>query len=542
MDAVKNESIVAFASLKKHGWKAELPGSLRQQALDKAMQELCKEKVQTVVARDLVSSLLNLSRLNRRQNQNTSSRALLDAGYLKMKYLGESHPDSWSTDGSSSDSNHSEDDSDDEAPRPNIAPSFKVSRDDVVDATHLTTPSEDDLMDPVHIVDPDSVGADDWSIHTGSDSDNDSKHSDSGNDDDWSIHTGSDSDNDSKHDSDNDSKHDSDSEDDENPLDWSSQNTPSTSQQYPDWTQPDIDKNPSPAIFYGQTHPPPTEPISPHRQVPHGQAPHPTLGTDPDDWSYVPVAVENSNRLNDLSDSLSNVSITQAKTDLLEEQKQDAKRAKLLDKMSNDLVEETIAEAHGELTQSAETKRVERLRQWMDSAKNYYEVLGVARNADNQTIRKMYLKLSKLYHPDKLLGVAWSSEAQKFLTSAYTTLMDPERRIEYDQTLAPIDEAIHQMNQNPEPSPSEVKQKQEMTELRNELHKHSEQYGPRVKPRTSVKNQRPFNSLTRQEQLERARQELKDRKTELRRNKMNVDWKDTDMDTGAGLTRRLRPL
>ena len=507
MDAVKNESIVAFASLKKHGWKAELPGSLRQQALDKAMQELCKEKVQTVVARDLVSSLLNLSRLNRRQNQNTSSRALLDAGYLKIKYLGESHPDSWSTDGSSSDS-------DDDAPRPSIAPSFKVPPDDVVDATHLTTPTgEDDLMDPVHIVDPDSVGADDWSIHTGSD----------------------DSDNDSKHDSYN--EHDSDSEDDENPLDWSSQNTPSTSELYPDWKQPDIDKNPSPAIFYGQTRPPPTEPSSPHLQ-----APHPTLGTDPDDWSYVPVAVENSNKLNDLSDSLSNVSITQAKTDLLEEQKQDAKRAKLLDKMSNDLVEETIAEAHGELTQSAETKRVERLRQWMDSAKNYYEVLGIARNADNQTIRKMYLKLSKLYHPDKLPGVEWSTEAQKFITSAYTTLMDPERRIEYDQTLAPIDEAIHQMRQNPEPSPSEVKQKQEMTELRNELHKHSEQYGPRIKPRTSAKNQRPFNSLSRQEQLERARQELKDRKTELRRNRMNVDWKDTDMDTGAGLTRRLRPL
>ena len=506
VEAVKNESIVSYTEIKKHGWTAKLPHALREQALDKAMSVLTKDSVQHVVARDLISSLLNISRLDWKQNQNTAWRALHDAGYLKIKYLGESHPDSWSTDGSSSDSNHSEYDSDDEAPRPSIAPRFKVPPDDVVDATHLTTG------------DPDSVGADDWSIHTGSD----------------------DSDNDSKHDSYN--EHDSDSEDDENPLDWSSQNTPSTSELYPDWKQPDIDKNPSPAIFYGQTRPPPSEPISPHRQVPH-----PTLGTDADDWSYVPVAVENSNRLNDLSDSLSNVSITQAKTDLLEEQKQDAKRAKLLDKMSNDLVEETIAEAHGELTQSAETKRVERLRQWMDSAKNYYEVLGVARNADNQTIRKMYLKLSKLYHPDKLPGVEWSTEAQKFITSAYTTLMDPERRIEYDQTLAPIDEAIHQMRQNPEPSPSEVKQKQEMTELRNELHKHSEQYGPRVKPRTSVKNQRPFNSLTRQEQLERARQELKDRKTELRRNKMNVDWRDNDMDTGAGLInmkkrRKLRPL
>ena len=502
VEAVKNESIVSYTEIKKHGWTAKLPHALREQALDKAMSVLTKDSVQHVVARDLISSLLNISRLDWKQNQNTAWRALHDAGYLKMKYLGESHPDSWSTDGSSSDS-------DDEAPRPSIAPSFKVPPDDVVDATHLTTPSEDDSMDPVHIVDPDSVGADDWSIHTGSDdSDNDSKHSDS------------------------------DSEDDGNPLDWSSQNTPSTSQQYPDWTQPDIDKNPSPAIFYGQTRPP-TEPISP-------QAPHPTLGTetptgsfgDPDDWN----ASNHDRKLDTLSNELVNNAISGSKDDLAAQAKRDAARAKLLDKMSNDLVEETIAEAKGELSTDSENKRVERLRLWMDSAKNYYEVLGVARNADNQTIRKMYLKLSKLYHPDKLPGVEWSTEAQKFITSAYTTLMDPERRIEYDQTLAPIDEAIHQMRQNPEPSPSEVKQKQEMTELRNELHKHSEQYGPRIKPRTSAKNQRPFNSLSRQEQLERARQELKDRKTELRRNRMNVDWKDTDMDTGAGLTRRLRPL
>lgn len=69
----------------------------------------------------------------------------------------------------------------------------------------------------------------------------------------------------------------------------------------------------------------------------------------------------------------------------------------------------------------------------MESAKDYYEILGVDRSADEQTIKKAYRKLAKKYHPDTNKGNAQAVAKFKEATEAYAVLSDPEKRKEYDQ-------------------------------------------------------------------------------------------------------------
>lgn len=64
---------------------------------------------------------------------------------------------------------------------------------------------------------------------------------------------------------------------------------------------------------------------------------------------------------------------------------------------------------------------------------DYYDVLGINKNADNKTIKKAYRKLAKKYHPDINPGDAKAEEKFKEITEAYEILSDPEKRKLYDQ-------------------------------------------------------------------------------------------------------------
>lgn len=65
--------------------------------------------------------------------------------------------------------------------------------------------------------------------------------------------------------------------------------------------------------------------------------------------------------------------------------------------------------------------------------RDYYDVLGIGRNADASAIKKAYRKLAKKYHPDTNQGNAEAERKFKEATEAYEVLSDPEKRKMYDQ-------------------------------------------------------------------------------------------------------------
>jgi len=67
-------------------------------------------------------------------------------------------------------------------------------------------------------------------------------------------------------------------------------------------------------------------------------------------------------------------------------------------------------------------------------AKEYYQILGVPRNATNEQIKKAYRKLAMQYHPDRNPGrEKWANEKFKEINEAFIILGDPEKRGQYDQ-------------------------------------------------------------------------------------------------------------
>ncbi|MBM3118721.1 MAG: hypothetical protein FJ006_04080 [Chloroflexi bacterium] len=67
-------------------------------------------------------------------------------------------------------------------------------------------------------------------------------------------------------------------------------------------------------------------------------------------------------------------------------------------------------------------------------AKDYYEILGVPRNATDEQIKKAYRKLAMQYHPDRNPGEEkWANEKFKEINEAYGVLGEPKKREQYDQ-------------------------------------------------------------------------------------------------------------
>lgn len=69
----------------------------------------------------------------------------------------------------------------------------------------------------------------------------------------------------------------------------------------------------------------------------------------------------------------------------------------------------------------------------MAEKRDYYQVLGVDKNADAATIKKAYYKLAKQYHPDANPGDKVAEEKFKEVNEAYEVLSDADKRAKYDQ-------------------------------------------------------------------------------------------------------------
>ena len=68
-----------------------------------------------------------------------------------------------------------------------------------------------------------------------------------------------------------------------------------------------------------------------------------------------------------------------------------------------------------------------------EQKRDYYEVLGVDKNADDATIKKAYRQLAKKYHPDMNPGDKEAEVKFKEASEAYAVLSDPDKRRQYDQ-------------------------------------------------------------------------------------------------------------
>ncbi|HKI30073.1 MAG TPA: DnaJ domain-containing protein, partial [Actinomycetota bacterium] len=70
-------------------------------------------------------------------------------------------------------------------------------------------------------------------------------------------------------------------------------------------------------------------------------------------------------------------------------------------------------------------------REWFD--KDYYKVLGVAKNASAAEIKKAYRKLAQQHHPDANPGDTQAEDRFKEISAANDVLGDEDKRKQYDQ-------------------------------------------------------------------------------------------------------------
>lgn len=69
----------------------------------------------------------------------------------------------------------------------------------------------------------------------------------------------------------------------------------------------------------------------------------------------------------------------------------------------------------------------------MQNFRNYYDILGVARDAPSEEIKRVYRRLARQYHPDLNPGDKVAEEKFKDIGEAYEVLSDPNKRAQYDE-------------------------------------------------------------------------------------------------------------
>ena len=72
----------------------------------------------------------------------------------------------------------------------------------------------------------------------------------------------------------------------------------------------------------------------------------------------------------------------------------------------------------------------------MDTPENYYAILGIAQNADSNTLKHAYRQLARRYHPD-VAGIEGATEMKR-INRAYAVLSDPEKRRSYDTIIGGV--------------------------------------------------------------------------------------------------------
>src|SRR5436309_15641100 len=94
---------------------------------------------------------------------------------------------------------------------------------------------------------------------------------------------------------------------------------------------------------------------------------------------------------------------------------------------------QTAAKRIGEIDNPTDPTR--RRMSVATTKRDYYEVLGVAKTADDEEIKRTYRRLAMKYHPDRNQGDGLAEAEIRFkeCSEAYEVLSDPEKRKRYDQ-------------------------------------------------------------------------------------------------------------